>query len=287
MKHYSAEYHAPGWGASDAAQCTLRLFIDSAGCAAVAENPSGQLVRHLLVKAYPNGSRYGHDPAKELQEIWSNSEALHYSFARTTGVFGTPYATLIPRRLFDAARLPSYFQLLLRPEVKDLHYHAEPLPEFDCHLACAVPRSLFEAYTKRFPQGTPTHLSAALLRYWLRLAPAQETGVFVNLRWDTLQIGIYERRHLLFYNSFKIGHPEDLLYYALLGFEQFRLDPQQVPLHCSGHLDPQTDRYQALARCFRHIRFVSLPETVRLPAVLQSFPGHRFLDLFCGAYQNL
>lgn len=279
MKHYTAEYHAPGWGAADAAHCDLRLFIDNTGCAAVADK-SARMVRHLLVKAYPNGRKYGYDPAKDLAEVWNADAALQYQYATTTGVFGTPYATLIPRRLFDPHRLPDYFRLLLRPDTSALHYHTEPLPDFDAHLACAIPKPLFDAYSARFPQGQVTHLSVGLLRYWWRIAPAQETAVFANLRWDTLQIAVYERRQLMFYNSFPVGHPDDLLYYALLAFDQFRLDPQQVPVHFSGHLDVQTDTYRAIARCFRHIRFVSLPETVRLPAVLEAFPSHRFLDLF-------
>jgi len=284
MEHLTADYQAPNWGATEATRCTLYLFIDAAGTSVLAAD-SDHLIQRLSVQSYPKTGRFTPDTAADLRQVWSEESTLKYTFSQVTGVFNNGYATLVPRRMFDPAQLATYLKLLLRPEIGPLEYQYEPIPDMDCLLVYALPTDVLKTFAWRFPQGRVTHLAAPLLKYWHRLAPAQHFGAFANIRWNTLQIAVFDHRNLLFYNTFSMSHPDDLLYYTLLVYEQFRLDPYELPLCISGDITATTEEYRALRRCFKHLRFASLPETVHIPSVLQDVPKHQFLDLFCHTEQ--
>jgi hypothetical protein len=280
VEHYTADYQTPNWGATDAARCALYLFVDTGGTSVLASGPD-QAVHRLAIQRYAHAGQFAQDAAADLRKVWDAESALNFTFSQVTGVFNNGFATLVPRRMFDPANLPSYLRLLLRPEIGPLEYRFEPIPELDCLLVYAVSPDLLKTFTLKFPQGRITHQAVPLIKYWHRMSPAQDHGVFANIRWNRLQIAVFDHRNLLFYNTFPIEHPDDLLYYTLLAYEQFRIDPHSLPIHLSGDIDPAADACLNLRRCFKHIRFVSLPETVHLPAPFQTVPRHKLLDLFC------
>lgn len=111
------------------------------------------------------------------------------------------------------------------------------------------------------------------------MATANDYEVFLNARNQAAQIAVFDRRNLLFYNAFRFEKPNDLLYFALLAYDQFRLDPAEIPLTVSGNLPEDSEIYRTLYRYVRAIRFASLPEKMVLPEGVENLPQHFWFDL--------
>jgi len=154
------------------------------------------------------------------------------------------------------------------------------MPEFDCFLIYAVEESLRNICRPYFPNGRSIHLAAPLIRAFSTLHPRTDYEVMVNLRNQVAQVVVFDRQNLLFFNTFSFEHPNDLLYYLLMAYDQFRLNPLETPLTLAGNVLEDSDIYRLLYRYIRHIRFAHLPHHGQLPAAAVSLPPHCFFDLF-------
>jgi hypothetical protein len=214
----------------------------------------------------------------DLRMVMGREVMFGWPFGQVQFALSNAQVTLVPRRLFRDQALSAYFHLLL-PE-KPLHYAYELLPELDCFLVYAVEQSAIDLIRQYYPAAAITHLAYPLLEQWRREASATDYSIMANLRQESVQIAVFERRNLLFYNTFSWKTPADLLYHMLLVYEQFRLNPLEVGLQLSGNLVEASDIYRQLYRYIRHLRFVSLPAGLRMPAQSDGLPPHCFYDTY-------
>ena len=273
------DYKDPWLSASTAEQCVLRAVIGTDGLSLVSTGPNGD-IRYLQCSQFVHAGRINHDPVADTQALLADSAIGRYTFGDYNCSFFTPYATLAPRRLFNPSELSAYLRLLLRPETGPLDYQFEALPEFDCYLVYGVPPLLKQQVQHFFPQARMTHSAAALLSYYHKISPINDFVVFANLRFQSVQVMVFDRRNLLFYNNFAFSDTHDLLYFVLLAYDQFRLDTKLVPLTISGQIDVDADAYALLRRYIRQVRFASLPETVHLPIGIAEKHAHKLMDIF-------
>lgn len=220
------------------------------------------------------------EPGQYLRILLGQEPTLQYTYAQTQGAWAEPQVTLVPRRLFDADHLADYFKILLQPGVS-YQYAYESLPVFDCYLAYAIESSLYrlgESSGSNFQIGK--HFSATLLQAFHHLADFSDHQIFVHFRFESLQIAVFERRNLLFFNSFTFQHANDALYFILLAYEQFRLNPLELPLTLSGNLMEDSEIFRLLRRYVRTIRFAPLPPSVQLPQSAVELPAHYWFDVF-------
>lgn len=273
------DYKDPWLSASTAEQCVLRVVMGADGLSLVSTGPNGD-IRYLQCSQFVHAGRLNHDPVADAQVLLEASPAGQYQFGDYTCSFFTPYATLAPRRLFNPAELPSYLRLLLRPDSGPLEYQFEPLPEFDCYLIYGITSQLKQQAQQFFPRARMSHSAAALLTYYHKISPVNDFIVFANLRFQSVQIMVFDRRNLLFYNSFAFTEMTDLLYFILLAYDQFRLDTKLVPLTISGQIDVDAEAYALLRRYIRQVRFASLPETVHLPIGIAEKHAHKLMEIF-------
>jgi hypothetical protein len=90
---------------------------------------------------------------------------------------------------------------------------------------------------------------------------------------------VFERRNLVFFNTFDFTKPADLLYYILLAYKQFDLNPLEVPLALSGTLLEDSEIYRLLLRYVRSMHFLPLPDGFQLPDAANALPAHYWFDL--------
>ena len=194
-------------------------------------------------------------------------------------------ATLVPRRLFDAQDLQAYFKLLLQPS--EYEYAYDELPALDCSVVYAVEPVVTRMCGQYFPGAANMHQATPLLKAWHHAAPAGDYAVFVNVRHQAGQVAVFDRKNLLFYNAFGFVKPNDLLYFVLLAYDQFRLSPAEVPLTIGGNLAEDTEAFRLLHRYIDTIRFAALPDSVVLPEETDHLPAHYWHDLFAVAQSQL
>ncbi len=263
--------------AETAGQCLRWMVVGADGLALAVMSDAGK------VWALQTWNFQGSTPTHAQQHIrmlLGQEPALQYTFARSQWAWSEPQVTLVPRRLFNPENLSDYFKILLRPGVS-FEYLYESLPVFDCFLVYAVETSLYQLHAlHRSAIVSSTHLSVPLLQAFHHIADYTDHQVFVHFRFQSVQVAVFDRRNLLFYNSFAFQHANDALYFVLLAYEQFKLNPLELPLVLSGNLLEDSEIFRLLRRYIRHIRFAPLPSSVQLPQSAVDLPSYYWFDVF-------
>ncbi len=265
----------PGFSADTSAHCSLNLIVGTEGFSLLAMGKN-EAIQALKSWDFPHPGRDFEEVESAIRTVFGAEKIFAYPFSEIHCAFFNLNATLVPRRLFDPENLPSYFKLLLRPAKYEYRY--DELPEFDCLLVYAAEPTVLNMCGQYFPQGKMSHLATSLLKNWQRAASPNDYEVFANIRNHAAQIAVFDRRNLLFYNAFRFEKASDLLYFTLLAYDQFRLNPAEIPLTVSGNLLEDSDIYRTLYRYVRTIRFALLPGV--LPEGVDGSSAHFWFDLF-------
>lgn len=277
MDKHVFDFINPGFSTASSAHCTLHVVVGTDGISLLVTGKN-ELIQALKHRHFSNPGRDLKEVETQIRTFFGSEMLLSYPFAEVRCTFFNLNATLVPRRLFVAEDLPAYFKLLLRPA--DYEFHYDHLPEVDCYLVYAVEPVVTRMCGQYFPQAKMSHLATGLLKNWQHIAPSGDYQIFLNTRNQVAQVAVFDRRNLLLYNAFQFQKNSDLLYFVLLAYEQFRLDPGKIMLTVSGNLPENSDAYQLLYRYVRTIRFARLPEHIHLPEGAESLPEHFWFDTF-------
>lgn len=271
------DFKDAGFSDASAPQCALNVIVGTEGFSLLALARNGG-VRALQMQHFPQAGRDFRDSETAIRTVFGSEQMFSYPFGELHCAFFNLNATLVPQRLFDPADLPAYFKILLRPA--EYEYRADELPELGCHLVYALEPVVVRMCEQYFPAAKTMHLALPLLKNWQRSTARGDYEVCVNLRNQVVQVAVFDRQNLLFYNASQFSKASDLLYFVLLAFDQFRLNPEEIPLTVSGHLLEDSDAFRLLHRYVRTVRFALLPETIVLPEETDSLPPHTWYDLF-------
>lgn len=214
----------------------------------------------------------------ELRLIFGSERLFDLTFESKKCALTCPDATLVPRRLFSESDLSQYFKLLIRDQSNRV-YGFEKLEEFDCYFVWATTPALLHLCRQYFAAENITHQAVSLLKGFRQLAPSEGYAVFANLRGQKVQIAVFERQNLVFFNAFDFAKPNDLLYFILLAYKQFELNPIEIPLTLGGTLVEDSDIFRLLLRYVRPMRFPPLPPDFQVPEAAKSLPAHYWYDL--------
>jgi len=218
-----------------------------------------------------------HDILKDLQVVANQEELFAYPFGKVRWSWFNAQMTLVPRRFFNANSLDQYFKLLLHADTYIYGY--KEWPEADCVAVHALPPQWPVLCTRYFPQAEQGHFGLDLLRYWRDQAQRNAYDVFLHVHHTQGQIAVFDRQNLLFYNAFSFAHANDMLYFVLLAYEQFKLNPAETPLTLSGHLLEGSEGWKQFYRYIRHLTFAPAPGLVILPQTEEAWPPHCHIDL--------
>jgi len=266
-------FHDERLTAAYAVGCDLHIVAGADGCALLVSDAEGHVV--ALKRWHFSRPASGHsstDTLTDLRGVLIGERMFAWSFRRVRWAWVGANATLVPRRLFRAEDLPAYFKLLLHPAAYVYGY--DELPELDCFVVYALDTDWVRLAEQYLPQAVQTHFAQPLLRSWRSVAPSGDYDVRLPLHQKSAQIAVFDRQNLLFYNTFTFNHANDLLYFTLLTYEQFRLNPAEIPLTISGHLLEDSDGWRTLYRFVEHLRFAALPQAAHLPEAARELPDH-------------
>jgi hypothetical protein len=63
-------------------------------------------------------------------------------------------------------------------------------------------------------------------------------------------------------------------------YEQFKLNPESIPLSISGNMTEDSDIFKYIYRYIRLVSFISAPSYFRLGQEFTGVPQHFYFDLF-------
>lgn len=79
---------------------------------------------------------------------------------------------------------------------------------------------------------------------------------------DKVHISYWKEGRCLFYNQYSYNAKEDLLYYVLLTYKMFELDPGSFPLHLSGFIEEKSPLFEAMYMFIRNIQMAEFKANV-------------------------
>ncbi|MCS6928469.1 MAG: DUF3822 family protein [Saprospiraceae bacterium] len=279
MSHHTVDWIDSRLTAEIAPSCTLWVVVGSESALYTAVNGQGEILatvhRDYLEVVDAPFWRIG----PHAQRMLESSLVWHLPFGQRQGFLFHPNVTLVPRRLFRHGDLSGYFRLLLEPD--NYIYTSEELPFWDAYLVAATDGAHARFFQNLFPGARIRHSAAALLIGARTLATHQEHTLLANIRNRLVQIVVLERDSPLFYNTFPFSNASDLLYYVLLAYHQFRLNPQEVTLWLSGSIMPGSELHRKLYAYIRDIRFAEAKGPWRFPreAANTALPAHCYFEL--------
>jgi Protein of unknown function (DUF3822) len=251
-----------------AGQCNFRAVVGPDGSSYSVTSNNG------FTLAMKSWSFEVSDVELALRRIFSSELALNWSYLRREVLYFSPKTAIVPKRLFEEGTPQEYFKLLHSEPTENAF--GESVTGTDLCLVCDTPTnisSLVDYYL--MPDTGQKSQAAVLLRHTLAQAPTDGAEVFVNVRREYVQVLVYERRNLLFFNTFNFKKPNDLLYFTLLGYEQCQLNPDKTQLTVTGELLTDSDIFRLYQRFVRHIRFLPSNPLSGVPA---DIPAHLYFE---------
>jgi hypothetical protein len=236
----------------------------------------------LLLKSFSFPAPTGEKPdlKKELKDVFAKDELLGYLFRRVKIILPTPVSALVPERLYNEMEKSTYLQELTEATLEN-PVQTDEVPELATRVVYAHDPKLVNAIKKQFPTGkfyspvTPFLLGCRKLMHEVK-----DPVVFANFLRETIQLCVFERQNLVFYNSFSYTTSGDVLYYILLVYNQFNLDPAVAPLKISGQILESADIYRTLYRYVTHLHFQEFPPFLKFGRKFADIPRHFFFDLY-------
>jgi hypothetical protein len=256
-----------------ASRCEAYTIVGADALTMLAVDDSG-VVRAAVY--YPFETTHPNDLAS-LRGVLQSDDVFRLHFRNHFCAVFHPRLTLVPQRLFDADHLNAYFNLLLTEN--SMEYGHVPIPEMDCVAVFANRMEEQELCKQLSSRPTVPHLGPALLRAAQYTAPRDASSVFLNVRNRTAQVAVFDRQMLLFYNVMQFESGEDLVYYILLLYDQFRLNALKSPLIIAGNVASDDEALQQLRNYIAHVSFAVAPEKLQFPEVSPAVPEHFFFEL--------
>jgi len=238
----------------------------------------------LILKQYDHYTAISLDNeaifANDYQEIWDSDSILSSAFSEIHIAFVRPHYTIIPKKLYQSANKASYLAPLKAKAAIPELYQVNDLSALDAHLIFSLPQAAIEFFESKYSKGIHYYNSFTSLinSFGREMKLLQGKHVWINVHPSILQIALFDGKELIFSNQFPFGSEKDFLYYALLVYGQFKLNPEVIPLHISGQLVKESAIYKQLYRYIRFISFAPVSNAYQLNN-LSDKPKYFFFDL--------
>ena len=234
----------------------------------------------LALKSFHFDHRSEKSATAHLKAVFIEDEMLKLPFRATKIVFTTPHFTLVPTKFYDDKSRLAYFENLTTLNGKE-HFDVDIIKNIESHNVYLVENELVDALKATFPQAQYYHYMTPLIQGYQKVATSREgRQMFANVRDGHVQVLFFDGKDLVFANSFLYRTSQDLVYFILNVYEQFKLNPEMTPLSISGSLTEDSDIFKVIYRYIRYISFVNTPPYFRFGQQFTGIPQHFYFDLF-------
>ncbi len=210
--------------------------------------------------------------------VLATDEYLGNAFRSVSIGISNKRMVLVPGAVFNREESVRYLEsgapVWSTDEVK-----ADYLEKQDIHLVYAFRSAIYQAYRNAFPNMKLENALSTYIKRLEAIVALHDLGykVFVNTLHDTMYIVVYRNRQLCYANVYEFATAEDFLYYIMLIYKEFQLDPESVPTYLSGKIDINSTLHDLLKRYIRQPEFIQALAEPTL--VIDNLPAHVYFDL--------
>ncbi|MEM1122982.1 MAG: DUF3822 family protein, partial [Bacteroidota bacterium] len=216
-----------------------------------------------------------------FKEIWEIDSLLSLAFPNVSVALIRPSYTIIPTKFYQPNKKADYLKPLKSAANTQEIYQANDLDGISAKLIFSFPQVVANFFDGQFHNGVKYFNSLTPLINGIAQKMVQLDGkhLWLNVHPHLLQILFFDGQELIFSNQFPFETEKDFLYYVMLIYNQFKLNPEEIPLHISGQLVKESAIYKSLYRYVRHISFLNISTTHQLNTHLIAHPHYFFFDL--------
>ena len=207
------------------------------------------------------------DLHREVRESFRETGVLDYSFSDVIAIHRNGLFSLVPHPLFDEQQLPNYLKYNAKILATD-HLEYDLIEGLDA-VNVYVPFTNVNNYLyDLFGEFEFKHSSTVLLETLIKLPSSRQgTLCFLHLAESRMDLAVFASKKLLFYNSFPVSSPEDVMYFLLFSLEQLNLDPESLKLRLLGEVSEEDRIYEFCTEYFENVSLFVPPDTsLALPA---------------------
>ena len=187
----------------------------------------------------------------ELRTIISNNNVLKNTFSSLSVAYSNFPSTLIPCSVYnqaDESKILSLntdiFECILRDEITSQN----------AKLIYSVPEKIKSTIDTFFPKIKSNSLETILIKEYEKITREKPTA-YININQNSVLITIFNKKNLIFNNSFDFITKEDLLYYVLFSFEQLKFSPEKTKVILFGDINFFEEKYKLMYDYIREIDF--------------------------------
>lgn len=219
--------------------------------------------------------------AASFEEIWKEDPLLSFAYMEIHIAFVRPHYTLIPNKLYQAKNKAAYLSPLKANADNPELYQVNDIEGMAAKLIFSLPQAAVSFFESKFPQGVKYYNSFTPLINGIEKEMERLAGkhVWINIHPNVIQIIFFDGKELIFSNQFPFETEKDFLYYIMLVYSQFKLNPEEIPLHISGQLVKESAVFKSLYRYIRNVSFLSISDTYQLNTHLTEHPSYFYFDL--------
>jgi hypothetical protein len=234
----------------------------------------------LALKSFHNDLKKERTQLSTFKDAFFEDYLLKEPYRVSKIVFTTPHFTFVPNKFYNEKEHSTYFQNLTDFTYNTV-FEADSLKSLDFTNVYAVEKSLHNFTQSTFPMAKRFHIFSALIQGCQKIAESRNGHqIFANIRDGFVQILFFDGKELIFANAYPFQTPQDLIYYIMMVYEQFKLNPESIPLSISGNMTEDSDIFKYIYRYVRVVNFIKAPTYFRLGQEFTGIPQHFYFDLF-------
>ncbi len=221
--------------------------------------------RLLVLRSCEFGGKVGDGagPSDKLSRILGREDLLGSLYRRVKIAFLQPSASLVPSRLYNEQEKTTYMDELTSVQ-QDGTLEVDDIEALKVKVVYNVAKEEMDLLKAKFPTCRFYNIATPFILGCHKMLPngANEMA-YACFEKEKFQLAVFDRGELLFYNTFPCEAASDVLYFVLLAFEQYNLDPMATPLLLSGQVVEDSEIYKTLYRYISEISFMPIPTFVQ------------------------
>lgn len=148
------------------------------------------------------------------------------------------------------------------------------VPGMDAELLQAMPKALLKWAQNRSKERF------SWVQVFLQQAQLSIAKIRISVLGNTLLLGIFENKALLFYNSFPFRTKEEAAYFVLLALQQNQIDPLKAAVEIDGDIEPGGELLSLLRKYILSVQINEKVQGYSLSPALQGNAQYRYLTLY-------
>ncbi len=231
--------------------------------------------KYVLLMHYPELKT----TAEQIAFIDNENEYFGTNYRSVKVLFDTANSLITPAALYLESRKEDMFRLSFS--------HADNVSVLACHLKktdnymlFGVDSSLYRCIRHKFPNAVFMTTAACLIDNTitrLRLNNEKpEYSLFTEVHSDYIDLVLAHNDRLILFNTFRYKTPNDMVYYILNVFDQYKIDTEKAHLIFSGEIATDNLAVIQLRKFIRFVFFESRNSSFNYHYKFQDLAAHRF-----------